>query len=71
VSRKSFLGRTLAPLYGGVDAPMDKRETATIAATVAAVLAGASVVRVHTVRPAMQAVAIADAILATGDLSGK
>jgi len=71
VSRKSFLGRTLAPLYGGVDAPMDKRESATIAATVAAVLAGASVVRVHAVRPAVEAVAIADAILATGDLSSE
>ncbi len=71
VSRKSFLGRTLAPLYGGLDAPIDKRETATIAATVAAVLAGASLVRVHAVRLAVEAVAIADAILATSDLSSK
>ncbi len=64
VSRKSFLGRTLAPFHGGVDAPPDRRETATIAATVAAVLGGASVVRVHAVRAAVEAVAIADAILA-------
>jgi dihydropteroate synthase len=67
VSRKSFLGRTLAPLYGYLDAPADRREEATIAATVAAVLAGASLVRVHAVRPAVEAVAIADAILLAGE----
>jgi dihydropteroate synthase len=63
ISRKSFLGRTLASLHGGHDAPLDQREPATLAATVAAVLAGASLVRVHQVRPAVEAVAIADAIL--------
>ena len=63
VSRKSFLGRTLAPLYGGVDAPPHQREAATLAASVAAVLAGASLVRVHQVREAVEAVAIADAVL--------
>ena len=62
VSRKGFLGRTLAPLYGA-DAPMDARENATIAATVIAVLHGASMVRVHAVRPAVEAVLIADATL--------
>ena len=67
VSRKSFLGRTLAPLYQGRDAHPIERGPATIAATVAAVLAGASVVRVHEVRPAREAVAIADAILAAGE----
>ena len=64
VSRKSFLGRTLAPLHQGRDATPIERGPATIAATVAAVLAGASVVRVHEARPAVEAVAIADAILA-------
>lgn len=64
LSRKSFLGRTLAPLHGGHDAPLDRREAATLAATVAAVLGGASLVRVHAVRSAVEAVAIADAILA-------
>jgi dihydropteroate synthase len=63
VSRKSFLGRTLAVTRRGVDAPADAREAATIAATVAAVLNGASIVRVHNVRPAVEAVTIADAIL--------
>ncbi len=64
VSRKSFLGHTLAPLYASRDALPYQRQAATLAATVAAVLAGASVVRVHEVRSAVEAVAIADAILA-------
>jgi dihydropteroate synthase len=63
LSRKSFLGRTLAPLYGGSDAPVEKRETASLAALVAAILHGASIVRVHAVRPAVEAARIADAIL--------
>ncbi len=64
VSRKSFLARTLRPLYGGVDAPIDGRLYPTLAATVAAILAGANVVRVHDVRAAVEAARIADAILA-------
>ncbi len=64
VSRKSFLGRTLAPLRGGVDAPPDKRGNATIAAVTASILGGADIVRVHDVRPAVEAAAIADAVLA-------
>ena len=63
LSRKSFLGHALAPLYGGEPAPIAARETAGIAALVAAILNGASVVRVHTVRPAVEAARIADAIL--------
>jgi dihydropteroate synthase len=39
------------------------RESATLAACVAAALAGAHLVRVHEVRPAVEALAIADAIL--------
>jgi dihydropteroate synthase len=76
VSRKSFLGRTLAPLYsgsdgsgsagGGDDAPIEARETASVAALVAAILHGASIVRVHAVRPAVEAARIADAVLAGG-----
>ncbi len=66
ISRKSFLGHTLAPLYGGSPAPVDARETASIAATVAAILHGASIVRVHTVRLAVEAARIADAVLAVG-----
>jgi dihydropteroate synthase len=64
VSRKSFLGRTLAPLYGGEPAPVEQREIASIAALVAAILNGVSVVRVHDVRPALEAAMIADAALA-------
>ncbi len=63
VSRKSFLGRRLAEFYGGEDAPVTERGNATIAATVAAILAGAHIVRVHEVRPAAEAARIADAIL--------
>ncbi|MGB9409444.1 MAG: dihydropteroate synthase, partial [Terracidiphilus sp.] len=62
-SRKSFLGRTLASLHGGNDAPPEARETAGIAAMVAAILHGASMVRVHAVRQAVEAARIADAVL--------
>jgi dihydropteroate synthase len=61
VSRKSFLGKVLAPLYGGTTAPVAARETASIAAMVAAILNGASVVRVHLVRAAVEAALVADA----------
>jgi dihydropteroate synthase len=64
VSRKSFLGHALAPLYGGQPAPLGARETAGIAAMVASILHGASIVRVHPVRAAVEAARIADAILA-------
>jgi len=64
LSRKSFLGQTLAPLYGNAPAPVLDRETASIAAMVAAILNGASIVRVHAVHPAIEAALIADAILA-------
>jgi dihydropteroate synthase len=83
VSRKSFLGRTLArtvtqapqrshsPANPGLtdstgivpDVPPEARGNATLAATMAAILAGASIVRVHDVRPALEAARIADAIL--------
>ena len=62
VSRKSFLGQTVAG--GGAAAPVDARGNATLAATTAAILAGAHLVRVHEVRPAVEAARIADAILA-------
>jgi dihydropteroate synthase len=68
LSRKSFLGHTLAPLFGGPDAPsdapIDARENASLAAMTAAILHGASIVRVHQVRPAVEAARIADAIVA-------
>jgi dihydropteroate synthase len=66
LSRKSFLGHTLAELFGGVPAPVDKRETASIAALTAAILNGASIVRVHEVRPAVEAARIADGVVRAG-----
>jgi dihydropteroate synthase len=63
LSRKSFLCHTLAPLFGGEAAPSEARETAGIAAMVAAILHGASIVRVHDARPAVEAARIADAVL--------
>ncbi len=62
-SRKGFLGRTLAPRYGGEPAPTGARVNATTAANVASILAGSHVLRVHDVRAAAEAAAIADAIL--------
>ncbi len=64
VSRKSFLGRTLSALYQGGDVPVASRGNASIAAVTATILAGAHLVRVHDVRPAREAAAIADAVLA-------
>jgi dihydropteroate synthase len=64
VSRKKFLGRTLAGLHGGSDAPIETREVASLAAMVAAILHGADIVRVHAVRPAVEAARVADAVLA-------
>jgi dihydropteroate synthase len=55
VSRKSFLGRALAP---------GQRGSASLAAVTATILAGAHLVRVHDVRESREAAAIADAILA-------
>jgi dihydropteroate synthase len=66
LSRKSFLGRALAPLHDGSDAPVEARATAGLAAMTAAILHGASIVRVHAVRQAAEAACIADAMLAAG-----
>jgi len=66
LSRKSFLGDTLAEFHGGAPAPVDARETASVAALTAAILNGASIVRVHEVRPAVEAARIADAVVRAG-----
>jgi len=63
LSRKSFLGKALAPLYAGRTAPVEARETASVAGLVAAILNGASIVRVHLVRPAVEAALVADAVV--------
>ncbi|HET9496006.1 MAG TPA: dihydropteroate synthase [Chloroflexia bacterium] len=62
-SRKSFIGRLLAPLYGG-DAPAPAERVTGSGATVALSIArGASVVRVHDVRHTVEVARIADAIV--------
>jgi dihydropteroate synthase len=55
-SRKSFIGKLLD------DAPANERLYGTIASVVAAALQGAHIVRVHNVKPAVEALRIADAI---------
>lgn len=64
VSRKSFIGRTLA--RDGKDAPPDQRLYGTLAAVTASVLAGAHIVRVHDVRASVEAARVADAVLNHG-----
>jgi dihydropteroate synthase len=63
LSRKGFLGRTLAPMHNGIDAPVSAREHATLAATTIAMMLGASIVRVHQVRPAVDAALVVHALL--------
>ncbi len=60
-SRKSFIGRTLA--HDGADAPIGERLNGALATVTASVLQGAHIVRVHDVRPAVEAVKVADEIL--------
>jgi dihydropteroate synthase len=69
VSRKGFLAHTLtqhpslAILLNGATPSMEDRLQATTAANVAAILAGAHILRTHDVRPAVEAAGIADRIL--------
>jgi dihydropteroate synthase len=63
VSRKGFLAEALADLRFQGRAATEDRVNATTAANVAAILAGAHVVRVHDLQEAREAVVIADAIL--------
>ena len=60
-SRKSFIGRTLA--VDGKDAPPDQRLHGSLAAMTGSILNGAHMVRVHDVKPAVEAVKIADEVL--------
>jgi dihydropteroate synthase len=59
-SRKSFIGQLL-------DLPVEERLPGTLAAIVICVLSGASLVRVHDVKEAREAVVIADAVAKTGN----
>jgi dihydropteroate synthase len=63
-SRKSFVGRTVGKRRGGADAPPKERLYASVAAMVASILHGAHIVRVHDVKPAVEAAAVADEVLA-------
>jgi dihydropteroate synthase len=69
-SRKGFLGHTLtqhpslSALVDGGTSSVEDRLNATTAANVAAILSGAHIIRTHDVRPAVEAAAIADRILA-------
>jgi dihydropteroate synthase len=63
-SRKSFIGRTVAR-GNGIAAPT-QRLYGTLATITASVLAGAHIVRVHDITPALEAVAVADEIAAVG-----
>src|SRR5450755_4653718 len=64
VSRKSFIGRTLA--RDGKDAEAFDRLYGTLAAQTALILKGAHLIRTHDVRFAVQAAKVADSIVASG-----
>lgn len=64
VSRKSFIGRTLA--RDGKDPDAAERLYGTLAAETALILKGAHIIRTHDVRFALEAARVADAIVATG-----
>jgi dihydropteroate synthase len=64
VSRKSFIGRTLA--RDGRDAGVAERLYGTLAAETGLIVKGAHIIRTHDVRSAMEAARVADAIVASG-----
>lgn len=67
-SRKTFIGRLLARATGAsADLPVDQRDEGTLATVVWAVEHGASIVRVHDVTPAVQAIRLVDAMRAAGE----
>jgi dihydropteroate synthase len=68
VSRKSFIGRTLAGVSknDGKDAEISERLYGTLAAETALILKGAHIIRTHDVRAAVEAARVADAIVASG-----
>jgi dihydropteroate synthase len=64
VSRKSFIGRTLA--RDGKDAGVAERLYGTLAAETGLILKGAHIIRSHDVRSAVEAARVADAMVASG-----
>jgi dihydropteroate synthase len=66
-SRKTFIGNVLAAATGAPrDLPVDQREEGTLATVAWAVEHGASIVRVHDVRPAWEAIRLLDAMRQAG-----
>ena len=63
-SRKSFIGKVL-------DLPLDQRLEGSLAAAVAAVMNGASIIRAHDVRETVRATRIADAIVRSAQGTGE
>jgi dihydropteroate synthase len=61
-SRKSFIGKTVSS--DGKPVPAEARLYGTLATITASVLKGAHIIRVHDVRPAVEAARVTDAILA-------
>lgn len=71
LSRKGFLDeavRSVRPLTDPPAPPRITRRDASLAGNVAAVLAGAHILRVHDLQAAREAAAVADAVLAAGRL---
>jgi dihydropteroate synthase len=64
VSRKSFIGRTLA--RDGKDAGVAERLYGTLAAETGLILKGAHIIRTHDVRFTVEAARVADAMVASG-----
>ena len=64
VSRKSFIGRSLA--RDGKDAGVAERVYGTLAAETGLILKGAHIIRTHDVRFAVKAARVADAMVASG-----
>ena len=71
LSRKGFLGDVVRDLQPSGLSVQEARRTATTAAHVAAILAGAHILRVHDVQPAREAAAVTDALLASIPLASK
>ena len=67
-SRKSFVGRTVGKRRGK-DAPPSERLYGSLAAMVVSILRGAHIVRVHDVKPAVEAAAVVDEVLAVSENS--
>jgi len=68
VSRKSFIGRTLARdgKHDDKDAEVSERLFGTLAAETGLILKGAHIIRTHDVRFAVEAARVSDAIVASG-----